>query len=161
MAASVTHFGVSRCLRTASWQMRKRASACKMDSMQLLAVKGASPKRPFPVGASTVRRCLWGGPRKRAFVLPALKRCKAFPRRDAFRRTASFSANGATQQILARGGYSPPEPARQGGFHEVHGKQGSMPEVAGTEQTCFGGNSLPSSPMKHPSPPGHILQTAQ
>jgi hypothetical protein len=39
-----------------------------MDSMQLSAVKGASPKRSFPVGASTVRRYVWGDPPKRAFV---------------------------------------------------------------------------------------------
>lgn len=141
MAASVTHFEASRCL-SASWQMRKRARACKMDSRQLSAVKGASPKRA--VGAFTVRRYFWGGPAKRAVDLP-LRLCKLFPRREAFRRTTISSVNGATRKILVRGGYSPLlEPAKQGScFHAVHERQGSMLEVAGTEHTCFGGSSLP------------------
>jgi hypothetical protein len=125
--------------------------------MQLSAVRGASLKRPFLVGASVVRRSFSRTSADQcAFILP-LRKFKAFPRREALRRTTSFSANGATRQILVRGGYSPPEPARQDrGFHAVQG--------AGTsKKTRFGGSFLPfqATPSDWSPPESRPLLTEQ
>jgi hypothetical protein len=94
------------------------------------------------VGASVVRRYFGGAPAERACVLP-LRRGKAFNLpHEGFRRTPSF-ANVATRGLV-RGGYIPPRSTNQERSQKGHGERRSMPEAAGTEQTCLWEGSLPS-----------------